>query len=398
MTTNTINKYALLNDYERDNLLDTILYLDKKVRHLFLQEMIEQIPNTKTYSLVFSLLAKDFFEGLSENEISSYQPLVKKMFDHTSIKTIFNTFDNYYDSFFNLLCHTPNEMKIFLDGIISMDKKKLPLFNGLMSDLISETSLINEFDSFKQLFCTYQDKLDSSIIKESLITSEKPLALYHLLSSNNKKIVNQFDASELESFLNYLISNTTKKENLPKFLKENELMDKLNSKHIFVCLAHNKKFLVDSLFTQEQIHEALQTYFWEIALINADNSKNYLKFIKEHLSTNEITSQLKTVIKNGVSLGNFHFKIEQSQQNPNAMITFVNFFYDELKSYLKDEPLSLLEQFVSKNKNKIYNHFLLLNVDNYTEKYDDLLINIEKSKLDKVMSQTLNSTRKKLKI
>jgi hypothetical protein len=394
----TVNKYALLSEGDLDTMLDAISNLSTNVRHLFLDEIIQNTPNNKLHELVSDLRYKDYFYCLSEQEATYYLPLLKRMFDNTPAKTVLNNFGEVDEEFFSVLFHSEELLKQYFDTILSIDKKKFTLFNGIMSDIVSESGYLH-YPAFSNVFCHYQDKLQVSVIKEALINSTKPLNIYTLLTNETKAILKKSHTEQMGDFIDHLISKAIKKDNLPKVLKENDLLSQVSTKSILTCLKNNKKFLLDSLFTSKQIHDEVQNNFWNIVFINANSSKNYFNLIKQTLSKEEIVDQLKMVIKNGVSLGPFYNQIQMNKTSPQSALSFIEIFYDELKTYLKEDPLTTLEQFITKNAKQIKYDF-----DHYTEasdvmkEYNNLLIKTQKTFLDKTMTQEKVSSTKKLKI
>ena len=393
---NKNNKYNLLKISELENLVDAIDSFDSQVKHLFIQELIEELPTNKLLPLLKFLLSKDFFYGQSKKEIEIFLALFEKIFTFNSTSTIYKELSDFNEPFLFTLSHSEKLLAQHFEIIIKEDNKSFSALNSFIYTLIYDTNLINDSDFFKQIFISHQDKLKPSVIKEGLTICTKPLNFYALLSEKSKEILSK-NKQDLNDTFTYFIRNAVKKDNLSKKLKGFNLLDKLNPAFILLCLEQSKGFLLNSLFSKEDISQQLKIDFWNVALMETSSIKDNISLIKRYLSKEEIQEHLKTVIKSKGSFDAFYNLVKQKQLSPKSMLIFIDTFYDELSIYLKENPIKLLEAFTIKHEKNIKHHFYM-HSDDYEKEYQSFLISIQENLLDKTLIKITKQPSKKIKI
>lgn len=392
------NKYTHLTEDEFCDLFDTYLNFDKKAQQLFIKEMFQEVPDNKLKALWNASISNETWtEYKKEPEI--YLNFIKKCFDILPPSVIYNSSDNM--DFIIFLSDNLPLLTQYFDIVFKQDKKKNHSeFNSFMTDVVCESELFDTSENFKKIILFYQDFLEASILNEVLIQSKKSVDYFLLFNETSKqKIENEMG---LNDFLNHIIASSEKKDNIASILKENNLIDKLKAEQIMCCINHNKKFLINELFTKDKIREEIKLDFFHTLLKNANNSKNNFKFIQKYLTSDEIVNQLKKEIKENASLGNFHKNYYKKYSDfIDSIVNIFTHFDKELGTYFKEKPIKVLENFVvaqekqiKKAMNDDYDYEKNQSVN---ERYNTLLIEIQQKLFNDTISNN-NQPSKKIKI
>lgn len=393
------NKYDLLDQYELNQFLYNVLNLNEKARYSFIQDLLETVSPNKWDKIVVALFDNDIFNDVYNLEQDLYLNFFQKLFDQSSTRYIYNQLSECHESFLMLLSNSEKLLTQYFNAILVEDKKNYPVFNSLMTDIIDNTDLMS-LGNFKKVVFSLQDKFQPSVLKDIVLCSSEAIKNYNELNASSKEKLR--NSSDINAVLNYVIQQSKKKDNLKLVLQENNLIDKLNASQIIFCIENNKKTLINQLFTKQEINEQLQLDFWNIVLINADNKNNWFGFLKQNLSKQEIAQALKRVIKTEASFAGFYRNQIDSKKLPiQAMLNIIEAFEGELKTYLKINPIKLLDKFLISNETRIkkdmFKHFY--SNDKVNETYDNLVVDIQKKTLDRMVEHSEEQKPvKKLKI
>jgi hypothetical protein len=395
------NKYQHLTSSELEDLFDNILNYDQKAKIIFLKEIFEQATKEQVSSLWQRLYYHNGFNDINgDEEKKIYLSFVKRCFSILPNRAI--TSEDFDEDFIYLISSDKNLLeqyfKLFFDLKLK-DKQTFSIFNSMVAEMVSGTEIINDSENFKNIFITYQNHFETAILEEAILMCSKPFDIYSQLNDGNK---NKLEKEEcLDSILNHCIEKYQKKDNLVQQLKENDLFDKLGINQLIYTLEFKKTFL-DSLFSKEKIKESLNENFISVLLKNAHNKDNNFKLIKKHLSETEIIRHLKNEILENKSLGNFYKNYKNHHYELiNSLVNIFDSFEEEFKQYFKEKPIKVLQSFFVSQEKQIKSTMKKnyeFTSENYEEKYNNLLSEIEQKLLNETINQDNLKLSKKIKI